>query len=102
MNHKLPANFTQDDFKNLKHIRSWINQFEYVGNLTKAKNKYKLDKIISMFDGRTKIITAQDIKWSFLSAHDLHIVPLFTDLNISSYQCIEELYRKGETSALNC
>ena len=42
-----------------------------------------------MFDGRTKVITAQDIKWTFLSAHDLNIVPLFTDLNISSSQCIE-------------
>lgn len=89
LGHKLPANFTDEDFRNLKHIRAWVNQFYFVGNLSKAKNKYKLEKVISMFDGRTKVITAQDIKWSFLSGHDLDIVPLFTDLNVSSSVCIE-------------
>ena len=54
-----------------------------------------------MFDGRVKNAN-QAIKWTFLSGHDLDIVPLFTDLNMSSSQCIEELYRKGSTDALNC
>ena len=41
-----------------------------------------------MFDGRVKNAN-QAIKWTFLSGHDLDIVPLFTDLNMSSSQCIE-------------
>jgi hypothetical protein len=30
------------------------------------------------------------------------MVPMYNDLNLSSSKCIEELYRKGQTSALNC
>ena len=89
MNHPLPANFTSDDLQNLKHIRSWVNQFQYVGDLAKAKNKYKLEKILSMFDGRINNPNNQQIKWTFLSGHDLDIIPLFNDLNISSSACIE-------------
>lgn len=54
-----------------------------------------------MFDSRIKNPN-QDLKWTFLSGHDLDIVPLYTDLNLSSSRCVEELYRKGQTSALNC
>lgn len=98
---KTPANFTDDDLKNIRHLNAWVRQFEYVKDLPKAKNKYKLEKILSMFDGRIKS-SSQSIKWTFLSGHDLEIVPMFTDLNLSSSQCVEELYRNGETSALNC
>ena len=37
-----------------------------------------------------------------ISCHDTDIAALYTDLNISSSQCVEELYRKGKTDALNC
>lgn len=36
------------------------------------------------------------------SCHDTDIAALFTDLNISSSQCVEDIYRKGKTDALNC
>ncbi len=36
------------------------------------------------------------------SGHDTDIAALLTDLNISSSQCVEDLYRKGKTDALNC
>lgn len=42
------------------------------------------------------------LKWSFLSAHDTDILPAQTALNFSSFSCIEDLYRKGKTDALNC
>ena len=54
-----------------------------------------------MFDSRIKN-SGQALKWTFLSAHDLDLAPMYTDLNLSTSQCIEELYRKGSTSALNC
>lgn len=97
----LPSDFTAEDEKNLKHIDSWYKQLTFVKDLAKAVNKNRLVKIINMFDSRLKSPN-QTLKWTFLSGHDLDIVPLFNDLNLSSSQCIEELYRKGQTKALNC
>lgn len=42
------------------------------------------------------------MKWTFLSAHDTDILPVQTEFNFSSFQCIEDIYRKGKTDALNC
>lgn len=50
----LPADFTSDDEKNLKHLDSWYKQFTFVRDLAKACNKDRLTKIINMFDGRIK------------------------------------------------
>ena len=36
------------------------------------------------------------------SVHDTDIAALLTDLNISSSQCVEDLYRKEKTDAINC
>ena len=42
------------------------------------------------------------LKWSFLSCHDIDITAMLQDLNIADQNCIQELYRKGKTAALNC
>ena len=97
----LPKDFTQDDQKNLKHIDSWYKQFGFIGNLTKAINKDRFTKIMNVFDGRIKNPN-QALKWTFLSGHDLDMVPMYYDLNLSTSKCIEQLYRKGQTTALNC
>lgn len=97
----LPADFNSDDEKNLKHLDSWYKQFTFVRDLAKAVNKDRLNKIINMFDSRLKNPN-QTLKWTFLSGHDLDMVPLYNDLNLSTSKCIEELYRKGQTNALNC
>ena len=101
LNKPLPADFTDEDFQNLKHLDGFYKQFTWSYDLAKAANKYKFDKIISMFDSRIKNPN-QSLKWTLLSGHDLDIVPLYNDLNFSSSQCIEDLYRKGSTTALNC
>lgn len=97
----LPKDFNQDDQKNLKHIDSWYKQFGFIGNLTKAINKDRFTKIMNVFDGRIKNPN-QALKWTFLSGHDLDMVPMYYDLNLSTSKCIEQLYRKGQTTALNC
>ena len=97
----LPKDFNQDDQKNLKHIDSWYKQFGFIGNLTKAINKDRFTKIMNVFDGRIKNPN-QALKWTFLFVHDLDMVPMYYDLNLSTSKCIEQLYRKGQTTALNC
>ena len=39
---------------------------------------------------------------AFLSAHDTDINPFLFGLNISSVDCVEQLYHRGYTDALNC
>lgn len=88
LNRPLPSDFTADDEKNLKHIDSWYKQLTFVKDLAKAVNRNRLLKIFSVFDSRIKN-PDQSLKWTFLSGHDLDIVPMFNDLNLSSSQCIE-------------
>ena len=84
----MPEDLTEEDQKNLKHIDSWYKQFTFIKDLAKAVNRDRLVKIISMFDSRIKNPT-QSLKWTFLSGHDLDMVPLYTDLNLSSSKCVE-------------
>lgn len=83
----LPKQFTSDDKKNIQHIDSWYKQFTFVKNLTKAINRDRFAKIIGMFDNRIKSPESQ-LKWTFLSGHDLDMVAAYNDLNLSSSQCI--------------
>ena len=84
----LPPDFTSEDSKNIKHIDSWYKQFTFVRDLAKAVNRERFVKILSVFDSRIKNPN-QALKWTFLSGHDLDIVPMYNDLNLSSSKCIE-------------
>lgn len=97
----LPANFTDEDYLNMRHLHYWLNLFKISFNLSKAINTGKLNRVLQDFDGRIAN-SAQVLKWTFLSAHDTDISGMLLDLNISSAACVEELYRKGRTDALNC
>jgi hypothetical protein len=59
----------------------------FVKDLAKAVNRDRFVKIINMFDGRIK--NPNDaLKWTFLSGHDLDMVPIYNDLNLSTSKCI--------------
>jgi hypothetical protein len=96
------SGFDESDFLNLRHLHNWFNSFKISFNLSKMINTYKFNKIISDFDARIRNPNNYSLKWTFLSAHDTDISAAQLDLNISSSQCIEDLYRKGNTTALNC
>ena len=65
-------------------------------------NSLKLNKIISNFEMRTRLPKTYSPKMTFLGGHDVDIASLNILLNISSSSCVEEQWRKGNTSALNC
>ncbi len=94
--------FNDSDYLNLRHLHNWFNSFKISFNLSKMINTYKFTKIISDFDSRIRNPNNYSLKWTFLSAHDTDISAAQLDLNISSSQCIEDLYRKGQTTAINC
>jgi hypothetical protein len=70
-------------------------------NYSRSMNTPKWKVLFDRFDNRIKN-SSEGLKWTFLSGHDTDIYPFLIDLNISSSQCIEELYRFNKTNALNC
>jgi hypothetical protein len=72
------------------------------GNLSHLVNTYKLKKVINECENRIRLVKIYGTKMTVFSVHDTDIAALLTDLNISSSQCVEDLYRKGKTDALNC
>ena len=45
---------------------------------------------------------SMDSKWTTISTFEGDLISVMNNLNISSASCIEEMYRKGSTEALNC
>lgn len=94
--------FTDDDYLNLRHLHYWFNYFKISYNLSRALNTNKFERVLSDFDSRISNLKTKTLKWTFLSAHDTDVSSALLDLNMSSPQCIEDQYRKGSTTALNC
>lgn len=98
----LPPTFKEEDFANLEHLASWYSHFTRSFNLSRAYSTHTLSKILQNFDNRIKSPEGGGLKWSTLSLDAGDLVALQNNLNISSALCIEEVYRKGSTQALNC
>ena len=86
----------------MEHLYNWYNHFTTSFNLSRAYSTFKINKIVQNFDAILKNPSASSLKWTTLSVDLKDVVALRNDLNISSAHCIEELYRKGSTSSLNC
>ena len=98
----MPANFTENDYQNLKHIAMWYDIFLVNFDLARAYDTYVIRRILDDFDDRIKNLNSKALKWTALSVHDSNINALLNYLNISSSSCMEDLYRKNKTTALNC
>lgn len=83
-----PEKFTEDDLQNLQHLHNWYNNLKYSGMASRLVNSHKFSKVIKEFDNRINN-NSYPLKWSFLSAHDTDVLPAQTDLNFSSFECIE-------------
>lgn len=99
---KLPSGFSEDDFNNMQHLYNWYAHFIRSFNLSRAFSSWELEKVLELFDNRIKKPDGVALRWTTISIDEPHLVSLQNDLNISSAQCIEEIYRKGSTDALNC
>lgn len=96
----LPPQLTIDDYKNLQHMANWYFHAAGSNNNCLMINTFKLQKIMNAFDLRIRLPDTYALKWTFVSGHDTDILAMYQALNISSYECIEELFRKGKTSAV--
>jgi hypothetical protein len=48
----MPANFTDGDYLNMRHLHYWLNYFKVSFNLSKAINTGKLTRILEDFEAR--------------------------------------------------
>lgn len=86
---------------NLLHLNYYSHLLRYSRNVSRAVSTPKLSKILSVFD--TRISSPNTLrKATILSAHDTDVFPMLAAMNFSSHTCIEELYRFGKTTAINC
>lgn len=72
------------------------------GNVSLMYTSGKLQRLFTTFDNRVKLPDTYPLKWTFLSCHDTDIFAMQLGMNLTSFSCIEEQYRKGNTSAMNC
>ena len=98
----LPSTLTEGDFRNLEHLNVWYYTFIMSGNLSRIVNTYKIQKVIKECENRISLPKNYGTRMTVISCHDTDIAAIYSDLNISSSQCVEELYRKGRTTSLNC
>lgn len=84
---KLPDNFTQEDYNNLRHLAHYIMLTAYADTVSKALSTPFFQKIIYEFDMKLKN-TSSFRKFSMFSGHDTNVAPTLTFLNLSSAKCI--------------
>ena len=85
---RLPANFTEDDYNNLEHLRNWAFEVASGGKVSGMLNTLSLTKVLSTFDTRTKLPKSYFPKMSFFFEHDTNLLCKYLTLNMSSSDCI--------------
>lgn len=87
LNRVLPTSFNDSSYVNLRHLHYVANQYRYEADFANAVNTPKFRRIFSNFDkavGKTNGL----FKMSIFSCHDTDLIPLQSQLNISSAGCI--------------
>lgn len=97
----LPSDFTEEDLGSIEHLYNWYNHFTRSFDLAKAFSTFSFNQAISRFAEKVKNLSSTS-KWVTVSTFEGDLVSIHNNLNISSADCIEELFRKGSTAALNC
>ena len=84
----LPNGFTDDDYKNSQHMTNWYYLLAMSNNNSLMANTFKLQRIITNFDLRVRLVDNYALKWTHMFAHDTDILSMHIALNTSSYACI--------------
>lgn len=100
-NRKFPE-MTEELKRNLQFIYAFNLYYSYLGSNLQKKisNTYMIEDILNNFEKKIKNLTKK--KWIMYSAHDASLGSLLTLFNLSSYECVYDLWMKNETDHLNC
>ena len=101
-NKRLPEGITEELWKNLTFITNMHLYYVKYGTLEQQRfhNTPFFDEIMNNFDD--KINNKTSFKFKMYSSHDMTLAFIMTGLNITSYQCIEDIFRNNETDSNNC
>lgn len=102
-NKPLPQNISKELWTNMTVIYNFVIYY-YLGGINEISRFYSTPffrEIIKSFDA--KLANPKNpLKWKTYSAHDWTVATFTTALNLTNYQCTEELIRTGKTNAINC
>ena len=93
-NRPLPANFTEELWRNLTYLLEMKYQYVYLGNETQRR------LLASPFLNNVNALFAQKLagnnsqKYVMYSAHDSTVGPFMSALNFSSYRCVQKRFNE--------
>lgn len=97
----LPPGMSEPDYLNLQHLHYYLYMLIHSGTYTRIISTPLFERILLGLD--SAIETAGPTRMTVLSGHDTNICPTLSFLNLSSFQCIEDLYQgRPLDKYLNC
>ena len=102
-NRPIPQNISKELWTNMTVIYNLVIYYNLGGisDISKFFSTPFFTEVIQSFDQKVQNPT-YPLKWKMYSAHDWTVGSITPALNITNYQCVEELVRTGKTDALNC
>jgi len=102
-NKRLPQNLTTELWNNLTFVSNMNLYYVKLGGSDQQKFQATpfFKEIIDSFDNKLSA-APNTIKFKMFSAHDMTLSYLLTGLNLTSYECLEEVFRTGETKEKHC
>lgn len=90
--------------KNLTFLNDYMCYFNLRYNVTLGLlNTIDIKMLVDQLDGiYYNTTTTPNLKWMMLSAHDTNLATHMPVFNLTSADCIYDLFFKGRTDALNC
>ena len=102
-NFPLPENMTNSLWKNITFLCALNLYYVKLGSPIQKRfqNTPFFKEILDNFDNKIKN-PSTSYKFKMFSAHDLTLGFLLTGFNLTSYECLEEIFLYNETKALHC
>lgn len=96
----MPADFKEEDKKNLKYMYEFYNSLLFGGNFARVLATPSLrmikEKLTDVQKGSNKL------KASFVFGHHSNVLPLLSVLDLTSPECITQKWKMEPVSSLNC
>ena len=102
-NQDLPENMTEELWKNLTFISDMHLYYVKLGERDQQMFQATpfFQEVIASFDDKLSP-NPSNYKFKMFSAHDMTLAYILTGLNLTSYKCLEEVFRTGKTKEFHC
>lgn len=103
-NRNLPEGMTEELWKNLTFIANMNLYYVKLGSEIQKNFQATpfFEELLKDFSDKLKKESSSTYKFKLYSAHDMTLAYLLTGLNLTSYECLEEIFLTNKTKALHC